>query len=236
VQQYADLHVVPHVDDIRSCQKVAKTLSLAGYSVTGLTLPTGLFRERAAELRKVFSDNDVETVLRVDLASKSREELLRSLRRFRNTCDIVAVKCLSTRVAHVACRDRRVDVVFFDLENASVGFSHALANLLRGAIEMNLVSAMFGDVKTGVYETITKALSIAGEHKVKVVLSSGADRPEMIRSPSQVVALASTLGLPQRAAYDAVSSTPISIVAENAKRRSAAYIEEGVRVVSSTVR
>ena len=234
--RYVDLHVLPHVDNIQSCQLIARTLSLAGYSLTGLTLPTGLFHERVAELRKVFSDNGIETVLRVDLASRSREELLRSLRRFRNAYDIVAVKCLNARVAHVACRDRRVDIVFFDVENVGVRFGHALANLLRGAAEMNMVSTMLGDMKAGVYEAMAKELSVARNHKVKVVLSSGADRPEMIRSPSQLAALASALGLSERAAHDGVSSTPISIVAENVKRRSPAYVEEGVRVVPSTTR
>ena len=233
---YADLHILPHADDMQSCQRIAKTLSLAGYSTAGTSLPTGLLRERVADLRKVFADNGVETVLRVDLAARSREELLRSLRRFRNAYDIIAVKCLNTRVAHVACRDRRVDLVLFDLENATVRFNHGLASLLRGALEMNLISAILGSMNAGVCSTITKWFSIANEHQLKVVLSSGADKPEMIRSPTQVAALASTLGLLRETAIDGVSSTPTSILEENAKRRSPTYVEDGVRVVPSRKR
>ena len=232
--QYADLHVLPHADDIASCQKIAQTLSMAGYSTIGVTLPTGLFRDRVASLRQVFSDRGVETVLRADLASRSREELLRSLRKFRTSYDLIAVKCLSEHVAHIACRDRRVDLVFFDLENPRVRFNHAMANLLHGAIEVNLASAI---LRTGsIYGTISKEFSIAQEHSVRVVLSSGLDKPELIRSPIQNAALAATLGLPQSVALNGVASTPMTIVEENMKKRSPRYVEEGVKIVPRRVR
>jgi RNase P/RNase MRP subunit p30 len=186
-------------------------------------------------LRQHFSENGVETVLRVDLASRSREELLRSLRRFRSTYDLIAVKCLNERVAHVACRDRRVDIVFFDSENPRVRFNHALANLLRGAIEVNLAPAI-RNINGSVYGMISKGFAIAQEHNVKVVLSSGADKAEMVRSPIQIAALASTLGLSQRMALEGIGPTPMSIVSEGVKRRGPGYVEEGVRVVLSTTR
>jgi RNase P/RNase MRP subunit p30 len=208
-------------------------LSLAGYSTAGLTLPTGLFRERVAEIEHAFVDNGVDVVLRIDLTSRSREELLRSLRRFRSAYDIVAVKCASPRVAHVSCRDSRVDLVFFDHQNPNLRLSHAMANLLRGALEVNITSTMLKSVSPAVYASISRELAIANEHKLKVVLSSGADRPEMVRSPVQIAALASTLGLYERAALDGVASAPAIIVEENAKRRSPTYVEEGVRVVSA---
>jgi RNase P/RNase MRP subunit p30 len=234
--QYADLHILPHPEDLPTCRRIAEILSVAGYSTIGLTVPTGLFRDKVAALRQVFSDNGLEVVLRVDLGSRSREELLRSLRRFRSAYDVIAVKCLSEHVARVACRDRRVDLVFFDLENPRIRFSHALANLLRGAIEVNLMSAVLHNIKGSVYGAISKTFSIAQEHDVKVVLSNGTDKPEAIRSPIQVAALATTLGLSQRAALDGIGSTPMSIVAENVERHGREYIEEGVRVVLSRAR
>jgi len=234
--QYADLHILPHPENLPMCQKIAETLSVAGYCTIGLTVPTGLFRDKVTSLRQVFLDNGLEVVLRVDLGSRSRDELLRSLRRFRPSYDVIAVKCLSEHVARVACRDRRVDLVFFDLENPRIRFNHALANLIRGSIEVNLVSAILHSLKRSVYGAISKTFLIAQEHNVKVVLSSGSDKPEEIRSPIQIAALATTLGLLQRTAHDAVASTPMSIVAENGERHSRDYIEEGVRVVLSRAR
>jgi RNase P/RNase MRP subunit p30 len=201
----------------------------------GMTVPTGLFRDKVKSLRQQFLDNGVETALRVDLASRSREELLRALRRFRGAYDLIAVKCLSERVAHVACRDRRVDLVFFDFENPRTRFNHALANLLQGAIEVNLASGI-RNINSSIYAMITKGFSIAQEHNVKVVLSSGADRAEIIRSPIQIAALASTLGLSQRMALEGIGPTPMTILARNVKKREPGYVEEGVRVVLSTTR
>lgn len=234
--RYADLHILPHPEDTNSCQRIAKALHMAGYSTVGLTLPTGLFQDRVVEIRNAFRDNGLDVFLRLDLSSRSREELLRSLRRFRNGYDIIAVKCSSARVAHVACRDRRVDLVFFDHENLNFRFTHALANLLQGALEMNLASIMPGNLGPNIYVSISKQFDIANEHRLKVVLSSGADRSELIRSPIQVAALASTLGLQERTALEGVSSMPLSIVENNARKRNPTHIEDGVQIVPARVK
>ncbi len=210
---------------------MADLLKLAGYSTIGLTIPTGLMKDRIALLKNIFKEAGIEAALRVDLASASRMELLRLLRRFRNSYDVVAVKCVNPRVANVACRDRRVDVVYFDARNQSVRFSHPLANLLRGALEINLISTLLPEVRGDAFQTIQKACSIAREHKVKVVLSTGSSHPEMIRSPLQLAALGRTMGLSEEQSLGGVSSTPLSIIVYNSIRRSAQFIEEGVQVV-----
>jgi RNase P/RNase MRP subunit p30 len=115
--------------------------------------------------------------------------------------------------------------------NRNVKFSHSLSRLLRGAVEFNLVSALLGQTNSGVFSRVSRAIAIAREHKVKVVLSSGAQHPDMIRSPLQISGLGSTLGLSTKEAAEGVSSIPLSIVAENLKKRSPEYIEEGVTIV-----
>jgi len=228
--KFVDLHVLPRVEDEKSCRQMADLLRLAGYSTIGLTIPTGLLRERISFLRHIFQEAGIETALRVDLSSGSRMELLRLLRRFRNSYDIIGVKCSNPGVATVACRDRRVDVVFFDPRNHKVRFNHSLANLLRGAFEFNLLSTLLRETN-GIFSTITKQAVIAREHKVKVVLSSGSNVPGMVRSPSQIAALGSTIGLSKEQSAEGVSSTPRSIITRNSSLRSSEYIEEGVRVV-----
>jgi RNase P/RNase MRP subunit p30 len=74
-------------------------------------------------------------------------------------------------------------------------------------------------------------MSIAREHRVKIVLSSGARSYEMIRSPLEITALATTLGLSEEESIRGVSSAPSSIVNENLKKRASNYIEEGVKIV-----
>jgi len=215
---------------------MAELLHLAGYSVVALSMPTGLMRDRVSEVRRLFEDEGIQTILRVDLSVNSRADLLRLLRRFRNAFDIVAVKCMNQAVASVACRDRRVDVVFFDPRNFRVKFVHPLASLLSGALEFNLISTFLGETKSEIFSRIAKEAAIAREHRSRVVLSSGCMSPAMVRSPLQISAIASAIGLSSDQSSRGVRETPISIVMSNQERRSREYVEEGVKLVTSKVR
>jgi RNase P/RNase MRP subunit p30 len=198
----------------------------------GLTLPTGLLPDRVAGLRSVIEDEGVETASRVDLSADSRMDLLRLLRRFRNTYDIVAVKCRNQTVASIACRDRRVDLVFFDPRNTKVKFSHPLASLLRGALEFNLISTFLGETRSEIFSRVAKEAAIAQEHGSRVILSSGCTSPAMVRSPFQISAIGKSIGLSKELSNQAVSETPLSVVKRNQERRSPKQVEEGVKLVT----
>ncbi len=210
---------------------MAELLRLAGYSTVALTVPTGLLHERVSFLRRIFQQVGIETALRIDLTAGSRADLLRLLRRFRNSYDIVAVKCTNPNVATVACRDRRVDVVFFDPHNQKVRFNHSLANLLRGGLEFNLLSTLLRETNAEVFSRAAREAAVAREHKVKVVLSSGCASPEMVRTPTQIAAVGSAIGLSEEQSLHGVSEIPLAMIMRNSSRRSREYIEEGVRVV-----
>jgi len=210
---------------------MAQTLKTAGYSTIGLTIPTGLLPERVKSMRQTFEDHGVATALRIDLGPASRTELLRLLRRFRNAYDVVGVRCVNARVATVASRDRRVDVVFFDPVMQNVRFNHSLARLLHGAFEVNLIASLLTLTDIGILFRLRRAITVAQEHKVKVVLSSGARNAEMVRAPLQLGAIASTLGLSETASVAGVSSIPLSIIEENVKKRKPECVEEGVKII-----
>jgi len=229
--RYVDLHVVPQVDNKESCGRLAELLTQVHYSSIGLTVPTGLLTDRVRSLQGIFEAHALETSLRIDLSPTSRDELLRALRRFRNQYDIVAVKCSSQRVSAVACRDRRVDIVFFNPANQSLRFTHTFARLLHGAIEFNLVSDLTEQPDMWPFLRIRKAMSIAQEHRVRVVLSSGARHHRMIRSPLQLMALASSLGLSREISTRGVTTEPSSILATNRAKRSPEFVEEGVKMI-----
>jgi len=228
---YLDLHVIPRPEDSQSCERMADLLSEVHYRAVGLTVATGLLNERIRVLRRIFEDRGLDTVLRVDLKPSSRAELLRLVRRFRNLYDIIAVGCLNQQVATVSCRDSRVDIVFFHGTSRNLRFSHTFARLLRGAIELNIVSDLINSDDGSAFARLRRAISVAREHRVKVVLSSGARSFEMVRSPFQMSSLAITLGLNPEDSIRAVSSTPWSIVAANRMKRASEYVEEGVKIV-----
>ncbi len=232
---FVDLHVCPKVDDEISSRRMAELLHIAGYSIVGLTLPTGLLRDRVAALKRIFADEGVDTVSRVDLSANSRMELLRLLRRFRNLYDVVAVKCGNQNTASIACRDRRVDLVFFDPANPHVKYSHALAKLLQGTLEFNLISAILGSARSETFSRLTREAAIAQEHRNKVIFSSGCTSASMVRSPSQISAIGRSVGLTKELCNHAVSEGPYSIIARNRERRSPNYVEEGVKLVTPRI-
>jgi len=143
---------------------------------------------------------------------------------------VVSVKCTNQNVAAIACRDRRVDVVFFDPNNRNMKFTHTLARLLNGALELNL-SFLLNRESADALNKAMRQMVVAREHKVKVVLSSGCTSPKMVRSPMQIRAVGVTLGLSETQSAEAISSVPSSIIESNLKRRSPLYVEEGVRLV-----
>jgi len=223
--------VLPRVEDEKSSRRLAEVLTLAGYTDVGLTIPTGLMRDRVKQLSRIFREQGVEPATRIDLNSANRAELLRFLRRFRSSYDVVSVKCANSNVATVACRDRRVDVIFFDPINPRVRFNHSLANVLRGAFELNLSSILMSKNNDLVLSRMAKEASIARQHGTNMVLSSGCASPSMVRSPSQVASVALMLGLSADQSRLGLTEVPFSLIERNMFRRSNEYVEEGVRVV-----
>ncbi|HKM76907.1 MAG TPA: RNase P subunit p30 family protein [Candidatus Bathyarchaeia archaeon] len=228
--KFVDLHIIPKVDDLQSSKKMAESLRMAGYRSVALTIPTAILNEYSKTLTQCFVKVGLETVSRIDLTCSNRYELLKLLRRFRNQYDLVSVKCTNQNVAAIACRDRRVDIVFFDPNNRNMKFTHTLAKLLNGALELNL-SFLLNRESGDVLNKAMRHMAVAREHRVKVVLSSGCTSPKMVRSPMQIRAVGVTLGLSEAQSAEAISSVPSSIIESNLQRRSPLYIEEGVRLI-----
>lgn len=229
--EFLDLHILPKVDDESSCTWTAKLLALSGYKAVGLTVPTGLLRGRLDVLRDCFQDSGVEVFLRVDLTCSKREELLKLLRRFRSTFDIVGVKCTNHSLALVAARDRRVDLIFFDSATRNLWFDDAIANVSNATLELNL-SVLFEMANHLILTRLMKDVRVARRHNVDVVLSSGATSPLLVRAPIQLAAVAEILGLSKQEAINGVSTIPSRILERNVERRSRYYVEEGVKTIT----
>jgi len=228
---FLDLHILPKVDDESSCTRTAQLLALSGYKAVGLTVPTGLLRGRLEVLRACFHDSGIEVFLRVDLTCSKREELLKLLRRFRSTFDIIGVKCTNHSLALVAARDRRVDLIFFSPATRNVWFDDSIANISNATLELNL-SVLFEMTNHLTLTRLMKDIRVARRHDVNVVLSSGATSPFLVRAPIQLAAIAEILGLSKQQAIDGVSTVPCKIVERNVDRLSRSYVEEGVKTIT----
>jgi RNase P/RNase MRP subunit p30 len=108
--------------------------------------------------------------------------------------------------------------------------------LLRSALEFNLISTLLEETKSEVFSRLAKEAAIARDHRSRVVLSSGCVSPMMVRSPLEVSAIATAIGLSREQSGQGVSETPLSIAKRNLERRSREYVEEGVKLVTLKTR
>jgi RNase P/RNase MRP subunit p30 len=230
VREYADLHLCPLLDDVSNARSMANLLAELNTRTIGLVLPP----ERSGHIpiaHDVFKNAGLEVARRINLKPKSRNDLLRGLRRYRNQYEIVAVECSSFLVSRVAVRDRRVDIVYFPKTVRSNPFHARLANTCRAALEINM-SELISSPNSGTsLFRLRRDMETAVEASTTVIGSTGASKPFDLRSPRDVASILNLIGLPLRDALNATSTVPVSIVRRNRSRLDEPQLEQGVRIL-----
>lgn len=230
MRAYVDLHVCPSLDDLPNAQTMAKLLTEVQVQIIGLVLPP----ERLAPLPSVvdvFKDSGVDVAKRLNLRPRSREELLRSLRRFRGKYDVIAVECGVPSVLRVAVRDRRVDIFRFPDRVHTRILRGSLGGSCRASLEINLSELDSGPDFGARLVGAKREIEAAAEASAKVVGCTGASNPFELRSPRDTAAILHLLGLSLESASMAVSEIPFRIVEKNRLRIKEARLAEGVKVL-----
>ena len=231
MRKFADLHVKlpdPNAEVLKCTGQLAKDM---GIDLLGIVASQAINQSEISRIRNIFSGIGIDTAMRIDLYPRDRDQLLKDLRSARKRCEIVAVECRSPRVATVACRDRRVDIVSFPVKNR-VRFSRSLARLCRGSLEIDIAQLIStGDLPRHlILSRLRNEVSTAKTNRVPIVLSSGADNPFMLRAPREIAAMGTLLGLEVVEALDSVSRIPLTIIEQNRAKLSPEYVTEGVKL------
>jgi len=234
---YADLHLCPNLADTEQALSMVKKASKLGYRMIAITFPPNFVEADARGLQNACKRATMDFATRVDLKPKTPDELLKGLRRFRRRFEIVAVLCESKDVARQAGKDRRVDLLnfssldfrrrFFDLAEAELA-SNGLASF---EIDMKQLLALEGPSRIRLLSSLRREAAIAEDFGIPIVMSSGASGELLMRRPLELAALANLFDLGQRAALDAVSRNPMSIVKRNREKLSARFVAPGIRIV-----
>jgi RNase P/RNase MRP subunit p30 len=232
---YADLHICPSLDDAANARSMADVLAGVEIAVVGLDVPPERLTPTPPAMNS-FKEAGLDVAKRLNLRPRSREELLKSLRRFRTKYEIIAVNCSAQSVSRVAVRDRRVDIVRFPKEGPGSSFRRNLASTCRAALEFNVSELTQGpgyEVRLG---RLRREIEIAADASTSVVGSSNASNPFELRAPRDVAAVLHMLGLSLEAALEGVSEIPLAIVKQNRLRTEEPQLEEGVRIVRRPTR
>lgn len=236
--RYVDLHVCASLANLEQAKLLIVKSAELGYSQIGVPLPPNVRDETVDLLRHICEENGLDFVTRLDLVARSPGELLSGLSRFRKKFEVVAVLCGSKAVARQAAKDRRVDLLDFQLPDARKQFfDKAEAELASGsgaAFEVDLAKVL-GHLAVssgvGVFSRLRREVAIAKSFDVPVVFSSGASDLKLLRKPHDYAALTSLFNTDESHALQALSVHPARIVERNREKQSSEYVAPGVRVI-----
>jgi RNase P/RNase MRP subunit p30 len=227
---YADLHLCPPLDDTANARSMGEVLNQLGTAVVGLVVPPDQLAPRPPAMNSL-KDAGIDVAKRLNLRPRSRDELLRNLRRFRAEYEIVAVDCGRQSVSQVAVRDRRVDIVHFPRQGPGSSFRRNLASTCRAVLEFNMSELIRGPEFKAKLGRQRRELEVATEASTRVIGCTGASNPLELRAPKDIAAVLQMLGLSPQAALAGVSEIPLAIIRQNRLRTEQPQLEEGVRIV-----
>jgi ribonuclease P/MRP protein subunit RPP1 len=230
MRKFADIHV--KLRDLNN-DVLTRTGQLAyemGIDLLGIVVPNIVDKAELSTIKSTVGKTGVDTVIRIDLNPKDRNQLLSNLRSARKRFEIVAVECRSLQVATVACRDRRVDIVSFPINSLRIRFRESLARVCRGSVELDMAPLILTEEPSRhvILSRLRDDVLTANRNHVPVVLSSGADNPLLLRAPRELAAIGTLFGLDSEEALDSVSRIPFGIMERNRKKLSAGYVSIGV--------
>ena len=234
---YADLHLCANLDDLEQTSRLINKASLLGYGVAAIPFPQRTPEEQTGEVKRICEKAGIDLVRRIDLRPHTPEELTNYLRKLRRRFEVIGVLCESKNVARQAAKDRRVDLLnfpqldfhrrFFDRAEAELA-SHSLTSL---EIDVKPLLILDGIARTRLLSALRKEATIAQEHHVPIVISSGISDKLLLRKPLDLASMTSLFDLSITSATEAISKNPLQIVKRNREKLSSQFVAPGIRIV-----
>ncbi|MHA1506847.1 MAG: RNase P subunit p30 family protein [Candidatus Asgardarchaeia archaeon] len=222
---YVELNVpVDSSDDI---EPLLDEIFKNGFKVVFLT---SSFIEKLKEIKKTYSGNGI--FYRYEIKLSGRKNILRELRRSRRRVEIVSVACSKKDDIILAARDRRVDIISLNEENMRY-FTDSVAKLLKGTLKivevpLSPIIERRGMDRVRYLRDARKVLKIALRRNVNIGLTLRPDDAMKVRSPKEIMSLASILDLSEDDARKAITENPINLLTENLRKLSSSYVMPGV--------
>lgn len=236
---FADLCVAPQAFEEDVLKPLVKRALILGYGLLGFSLPLDRPSQSFEKAKRVCSSLGLDASSRIDLAPESEAELRRLLSKVRKRFEIVAVCCKNARVARAACRDRRVDIVYFPKAEKPLfrGVEATFAAEGETAYEVRVgeLVRLEREELLGELWRISIELGFACREGVPVLLTSFASDELGLRAPRDLIAFCTTvLGVDSRTAKYGISQYAKDLVSKNRLKLSSKFVADGVWVVRSS--
>jgi len=236
-RSFTDLHLRINPKDPSAAQHLITKAAQLGYRAISVPFTNGIQDADAAALKAVCAQAGVDFVLRADYKPRSQEDLMRFLRKYRRSFEVICVVCDDKEVARQAAKDRRVDLLSFpSLDYHKRFFDRAEAELAGSSltaleVDVKPLLVMEGPPRVRLLSSLRREVAIALEFHVPLVLSSGVGEEGLMRMPRDLASLGYLFGLGESEALDAVSTNPSAIVLRNREKLTSRFIAPGIRVV-----
>lgn len=236
-RKFADLHLRLDPRDVSSASRIIKKAASLGYDLIAVPLHPDAHAEESQRMKEISRSAGLDFVSRADLRAKTRDQLMAQLRKLRRKYELICVYCESKEIARQAAKDRRVDLINFpSVKYAGRFLDKSEAELMKNGlaaweIDVKPLFLLEGPARTRFLSSLLREVSVAGDFKIPVVLSSGATSELMLRKPMEMAALAGLFGLDYSSALEGVSTTPMSIVERNRMKLSAGFVAPGIDVI-----
>mgnify|MGYP006270221501 CR=1 FL=1 len=233
MRKFADLHLKPPIGNLVAEKEMAELACCLGYSLVAVAFNPRDRDEEVNRVRKIFIDAGLDLASRVDISAMSRGELLKELGALRRDFEIVAIECKSNEALSIAQRDSRVDIIYVDATSSSRGFPLNRASSTSAHLEINMstITKTQRPPEHLQIARIRKEIAKAKKNRLRIVVSSGADKAVYLRAPRDLAAVGMLLGLDKEAAIGSISSIPISLVNKNRVKLGSRYAEENASIV-----
>ncbi|MHA1651131.1 MAG: RNase P subunit p30 family protein [Candidatus Helarchaeota archaeon] len=239
--KYYDLGIYSSLSDGQDEPEImiemAIELGFAGIGLADFTNHTPKiikgFRNKYKERCPIFT--------RATLAPKTTDEMKKWVKNLRNQVDIIAIKSgIEDKTIYVnAIVDKRIDIISLseiaDFESLEyVHFKMARNNGKLIEIVVRNLILQSGVQRSKLLRQMIKTCTQIIRSKVPFLISSGAQSKWEMRAPRELVALASLVKIPEKIAFEAVSTHAEKLIQKIHMIRDPNYIMAGVRIVSPT--
>jgi RNase P/RNase MRP subunit p30 len=238
MRKFIDLHIkwpFGGIDELKEMLRLAVKLEYGGVAVSSLSKIHGI----PSQLKDWGLLHKIDLIDRIDLQPRSARELISMLKQVRRKFEIVAVNCPSKAVARQAAKDHRVDVLNFSTSVSTrkkVWFDRQEATLASGAncaYEINASDLIESEPTRSarLISIIRREIENAKRHDIPLIISSGADKPLLMRDPRGLAALLALADVDWEEGLNMVSIAPWTMVKLNREKLDSKFVSPGVKMV-----
>jgi ribonuclease P/MRP protein subunit RPP1 len=235
---FADLHLRVNPQDSSKAKHLITKAAKLGYRTISVPFTSGIHETDVVSLKALCAQVGIDFSLRADYTPRTQEDLMRFLRKFRRSFEVICIACDDKEVARQAAKDRRVDLLNFpNLDYHKRFFDRAeaeLASCSSTALEVDVkpLLVLEGPPRVRLLSMLRREVAIALEFHVPIVISSGIGEKVLMHMPRDLASIGYLFGLTETESLNAVSTNPLAIVLRNREKLTSRFIAPGIRVVN----